>query len=116
MPPLAAARRAKPSRTSRITSCRCRAALTTACARHRGSRFSRPTARSATAPTARAIQALGAPNLTDNVWLYGGGQSAIIDTISKGRNGVMPAWGAFLGPSKVHLLAAYVYGLSKPAK
>ena len=39
---------------------------------------------------------------------------AIIETISKGRNGVMPAWGDFLGPSKVHLLAAYVYGLSHP--
>ena len=39
-------------------------------------------------------------------------ESAIIETITKGRHGVMPAWGEFLGPSKVHLLAAYVYGLS----
>ena len=60
--------------------------------------------------------ALGAPNLTDDVWLYGGGQTAIIQTITTGRHGVMPAWGAFLGPDKVHLLAAYVYGLSHPSK
>jgi cytochrome c oxidase cbb3-type subunit 3 len=60
--------------------------------------------------------ALGAPNLTDDVWLYGGGESTIIETISKGRNGQMPAWGEFLGPNKTHLLAAYVYGLSKPAQ
>ena len=59
-------------------------------------------------------RALGAPNLTDEVWLYGGGESTIIETVSKGRNGVMPAWGDFLGPNKVHLLAAYVYGMSHP--
>jgi cytochrome c oxidase cbb3-type subunit III len=58
-------------------------------------------------------QALGAPNLSDNVWLYGGTEASIIETITKGRNGQMPAWGEFIEPSKVHLLAAYVYGLSK---
>ena len=57
-------------------------------------------------------QAIGAPNLTDDVWLYGGGESTIIETVTKGRNGVMPAWAEFLGPNKVHLLAAYVYGMS----
>jgi cytochrome c oxidase cbb3-type subunit III len=57
--------------------------------------------------------ALGAPNLTDETWLYGGGESTIIETITKGRHGVMPAWSDFLGPDKIHLLAAYVYGLSK---
>jgi cytochrome c oxidase cbb3-type subunit 3 len=60
--------------------------------------------------------ALGAPNLTDDVWLYGGGEATIIESITKGRNGQMPAWGEFLGPGKTHLLAAYVYGLSKPAR
>lgn len=58
-------------------------------------------------------QALGAPNLTDETWLYGGGESTIIESVTKGRNGHMPAWGQFLGPSKTHLLAAYVYGLSQ---
>lgn len=58
-------------------------------------------------------QALGAPNLTDDIWLYGSGESAITESISKGRNGQMPAWGEFLGPNKTHLLAAYVYSLSQ---
>jgi len=57
-------------------------------------------------------KALGAPNLTDNVWLYGGSQGAVMKTISEGRKGNMPAHGGFLGEAKVHLLAAYVYSLS----
>ena len=57
-------------------------------------------------------QALGAPNLTDNIWLYGGSQAAIMKTISDGRNGRMPAHGEFLGEAKVHLLAAYIWSLS----
>jgi cytochrome c oxidase cbb3-type subunit 3 len=56
--------------------------------------------------------ALGAPNLTDNIWLYGGGETTLIETIANGRNGVMPAWGEFLGPEKTHLVAGYVYSLS----
>jgi cytochrome c oxidase cbb3-type subunit 3 len=58
-------------------------------------------------------QALGAPNLTDNIWLYGGSKKAVMDTIANGRNGNMPAFKDFLGEAKVHLLAAYVYGLSE---
>jgi len=58
-------------------------------------------------------QLLGAPNLTDDIWLYGGSQSKMIETVSKGRNGHMPAHKQFLGEAKVHLLAAYVYSLSK---
>lgn len=57
-------------------------------------------------------QALGAPNLTDDVWLYGGSAGAIRYTIVNGRNGRMPAHRDFLGEDKVHLLAAYIYGLS----
>ncbi len=56
---------------------------------------------------------LGAPNLTDDAWIYGRGESAIIETLVKGRNGVMPAWGEFLGEDKVHILSAYVWSLSK---
>jgi cytochrome c oxidase cbb3-type subunit III len=63
-------------------------------------------------PDGKGNQAIGAPNLTDDVWLYGGGESTLIETVAKGRNGVMPAWGEFLGPNKIHLLAAYVYGMS----
>jgi cytochrome c oxidase cbb3-type subunit 3 len=58
-------------------------------------------------------QALGAPNLTDNIWLYGGSKKAVMATIANGRNGKMPAHKDFLGEAKVHLLAAYVYGLSE---
>jgi cytochrome c oxidase cbb3-type subunit 3 len=60
--------------------------------------------------------ALGAPNLTDEVWLYGGSPRAINESIAKGRNGVMPAHAEFLGEAKVHILAAYVYSLSNPAE
>ena len=63
-------------------------------------------------PDGKGNQAIGAPNLTDNIWLYGGSQAAIIKTITNGRNGHMPAHGDFLGEAKVHLLAAYVYSLS----
>lgn len=55
---------------------------------------------------------MGAPNLTDNIWLYGGSQAAVMKTISDGRQGKMPAHGEFLGEAKVHLLAAYIYSLS----
>ncbi|MDH3688789.1 MAG: cytochrome-c oxidase, cbb3-type subunit III [Gammaproteobacteria bacterium] len=58
-------------------------------------------------------QALGAPNLADEIWLYGGSQRAIMESIANGRQGRMPAHQQFLGESKVHLLAAYVYSLSQ---
>ncbi|MFN4237478.1 MAG: cytochrome-c oxidase, cbb3-type subunit III [Vogesella sp.] len=61
-------------------------------------------------------QAIGAPNLTDSVWLYGGTEKTIIETITNGRNNQMPAWKDFLGDGKVHLLTAYVYGLTNNAK
>ena len=56
--------------------------------------------------------ALGAPNLTDQTWLYGGSRRSIEKTIADGRNGRMPTFGDFLGEGKVHLLTAYVYSLS----
>ncbi len=59
---------------------------------------------------------LGAVNLTDDVWLYGGTHGAIADTIKNGRNGVMPAHGDLLGEARVHVLAAYVLSLSSTGK
>ncbi|MFL6582576.1 MAG: cytochrome-c oxidase, cbb3-type subunit III [Burkholderiales bacterium] len=56
--------------------------------------------------------ALGAPNLTDRVWLYGSSLTTISETIRNGRTNKMPAWGEFLGDAKTHLLTAYVWGLS----
>jgi cytochrome c oxidase cbb3-type subunit 3 len=58
--------------------------------------------------------ALGAPNLADKIWLYGSTEPVIIETINKGRNNQMPAHRDFLGEARVHVLTAYVYGLSRP--
>jgi cytochrome c oxidase cbb3-type subunit III len=63
---------------------------------------------------AKGMQAAGAPNLTDNIWLYGSTPAKINQTITYGRAGVMPAQKDKLGEDKVHLLAAYVYSLSHP--
>lgn len=57
-------------------------------------------------------QMLGAPNLTDNIWLYGGNTKTVTQTLYYGRNGVMPAFNETLGEDKVHVVAAYVYSLS----
>jgi cytochrome c oxidase cbb3-type subunit 3 len=64
-------------------------------------------------PDGTGNTALGAPNLTDNVWLYGGHEKTIAESIAKGRNGVMPAHKEFLGEEKVHVLSAYIYKLSE---
>jgi cytochrome c oxidase cbb3-type subunit 3 len=60
----------------------------------------------------KGMAAMGAPNLTDKTWLYGGSVATIMETIRLGRNNVMPAFSDFLGEAKVHLLAAYVWSLS----
>ncbi|HEY1315004.1 MAG TPA: cytochrome-c oxidase, cbb3-type subunit III [Steroidobacteraceae bacterium] len=56
-------------------------------------------------------QAIGAPNLTDDIWLYGGTDAAVRKSIKDGRHGQMPSH-AWLGEDKIKLLAAYVYSLS----
>ncbi|ABI39082.1 Cytochrome c oxidase subunit III [Shewanella putrefaciens] len=61
---------------------------------------------------AKGNKLMGAPNLTDDVWLYGGSRGMIEETIKHGRAGVMPAWKDVLGEEKVHVIAAYVYSLS----
>jgi len=63
-------------------------------------------------PEGKGNPAIGAPNLTDKVWMFGGKEETIIETITKGRKATMPAQKDFLGEAKVHLLAAYVWGLS----
>jgi cytochrome c oxidase cbb3-type subunit 3 len=57
--------------------------------------------------------AFGAPNLTDQIWLYGGSQRAVQETLRNGRAGVMPAWNEILGEDKIHILTAYIYSLSQ---
>ena len=63
-------------------------------------------------PDGKGNIALGAPNLTDKVWLYGGSEATIIETVTKGRMAQMPAQDKVLSPEKIQLLTAYVWGLS----
>jgi cytochrome c oxidase cbb3-type subunit 3 len=62
---------------------------------------------------AKGNQAIGAPNLTDNIWLYGSTPKRITHTLLYGRAGVMPAQLERLGEEKIHLLTAYVKSLSQ---
>ena len=56
-------------------------------------------------------QELGAPNLADQIWLYGSDETAIVDTITNGHAGVMPAWTGRLDPATIKALAVYVHTL-----
>ena len=67
-------------------------------------------------PDGKGMQAIGAPNLTDKVWLYGSSEATITETINNGRQNKMPAWKEFLGDGKIQVLTAYVYSLSQGAK
>jgi cytochrome c oxidase cbb3-type subunit 3 len=60
---------------------------------------------------AKGKQDVGAPNLTDKIWLYGSDEATIIETITNGRGGVMPAWTGRLDPVTVKALAVYVHTL-----
>lgn len=62
---------------------------------------------------AKGKQDVGAPNLTDDTWLYGGERETVRTTIRNGRAGVMPHWDTKLGNERIMLLAAYVYSLNK---
>lgn len=59
-------------------------------------------------------QAIGAPNLTDRIWLHGSGEQAIVEQVTKGRINQMPAHKELLSAAKLHLLTAYVISLSAP--
>jgi cytochrome c oxidase cbb3-type subunit 3 len=59
----------------------------------------------------KGSQELGAPNLTDKIWLYGSDEAAIIESITNGRAGVMPAWVGRLDPSTIKAMAVYVHSL-----
>lgn len=61
-------------------------------------------------------QALGAPNLTDNIWLHGAGEAAIIDRIKNGKVNQMPAQKDKLTPEQIKVLAAYIWGISNTAE
>jgi len=53
----------------------------------------------------------GAPNLSDDIWLYGGSKQAVVESIRTGRGGMMPAWVDRLDPVTIKMLAVYVHSL-----
>lgn len=59
----------------------------------------------------KGLREFGAPNLTDQIWLYGGDANTIRATITKSRYGVMPRWNNRLDPVTIKMLAAYVHSL-----
>lgn len=63
------------------------------------------------ADDAKGNRDLGAPNLTDAVWLYGSSQETVVATITNARNGSMPAWGERLDPTTIKALTFYVHSL-----
>lgn len=62
-------------------------------------------------PDGKGNRDLGAPNLTDAIWLYGGDAESLHQTIANSRYGVMPRWGGRLDPVTIKMLAAYVHSL-----
>ncbi len=63
--------------------------------------------------TGQGNTALGAPNLTDKVWLHGFGVEAVVAMITQGKTNVMPAHAGRLAPAQIHVLAAYVKSQSQ---
>ncbi|MGY3130962.1 cytochrome c oxidase cbb3-type subunit 3 [Bradyrhizobium sp. USDA 4501] len=60
---------------------------------------------------AKGNHELGAPNLTDHIWLYGSDEETLIETISYGRGGIMPAWSGRFDSITIKALAVYVHSL-----
>ncbi len=66
-------------------------------------------------PDGKGNTAVGAPNLTDKIWLHGWGEAAVMKMVNEGKTGVMPPQGKLLTSDQVRVLAAYVWGLSHKA-
>ena len=64
-------------------------------------------------PEGKGNPAVGAPNLTDKVWLHGWGEAAIAAMVNNGKNNAMPAHASRLTPEQIRVLAAYVLRLSQ---
>lgn len=63
-------------------------------------------------PDGKGMQAVGSANLTDNIWLHGFGEKAILDMINNGKVNVMPAQASKLTEAQIHVVTAYVWGMS----
>jgi cytochrome c oxidase cbb3-type subunit III len=66
-------------------------------------------------PEGKGNPVLGAPNLTDKIWLHGWGEAAVMAMINGGKTNVMPTFGERLSAEQIHVLAAYVWSLSQTA-
>ncbi len=84
---------------------------TDAAAVDRGSKLFADNCAACHGETGQGNQDVGAPNLTDGIWLYGGKLADVQKTIETGRGGVMPYWGDRLDPVTIKMLAAYVHSL-----
>ena len=80
-------------------------------AAERGSKIFASTCAPCHGPEGKGNQAIGAPDLSDELWLYAGDKATIMNTIRGGRGGVMPAWGGRLDPETIKELAIYVHSL-----
>ena len=67
-------------------------------------------------PDGKGNPAMGAPNLTDKVWLHGWGEDAVVAMVNGGKTNVMPAHDTRLSAEQIHVLAAYVWNLSRKAQ
>jgi cytochrome c oxidase cbb3-type subunit 3 len=63
-------------------------------------------------PDGKGMEAIGSANLTDNIWLHGFGEKAIMDMVNNGKVNVMPAQGEKFSEAQIRVLASYVWGLS----
>jgi len=66
-------------------------------------------------PDGKGNQAIGAPNLTDKVWLHGWGEDAIVAMVNNGKTNIMPAQAARLSKEQIYVLGAYIWSLSNGA-
>jgi len=67
-------------------------------------------------PAGKGNPVLGAPNLTDKIWLHGWGEAAIVRMINEGKHNIMPAQKERLSEEQIKVLAAYVWSLSQPTQ
>jgi cytochrome c oxidase cbb3-type subunit 3 len=67
-------------------------------------------------PDGKGMQAIGSANLTDNIWLHGSGEAAIVAMVNNGKVNQMPAQGGRLTEGQIHVLASYVWGMSNKGK
>ena len=68
-----------------------------------------PQPRTLVLANARGKRELGAPNLTDAIWLYGADKAAIVEAVWNGRGAVMPGWAGRLDDATIKALAVYVH-------